>query len=284
MEDNTYTIESPDRKWRAEISARLGANITKLQFNNQDIFVPLESEKQFEGNAFIIGSPMLFPANRTYKGEFEFQGKKYKLPVNDALNISHLHGFLYCQEFGLLENSPQRIVLCYENNGEIYPFKFKITVEYLLCNNGLRQFYFIENTGKVDMPFTFALHTTFKEPQSFTVPIDLCQEKDENHIPTGRYIELSQQEKAYTLGSESKGLEISGYYKACGNIAKIANYKYVVSDNFDHWVLYNGRGESGFLCVEPQCGSVNGLNINGGFRILRPQCMETFSTEIVKDI
>ena len=284
MSDNIIKIESPDKKWRAEISARLGANITKLQFNNQDIFVPLESKQQYEENAFIIGSPILFPANRTYKGKFEFQGIKYTLPINDSLSISNLHGFLYRSEFEILEKSEQKIALSFENKGEIYPFEFKITVEYFLSNNGLRQCYFIENTGNVDMPFTFALHTTFKEPQNFVVPIDKCQEKDEKHIPTGRYTELNDQEKTYTLGSESKGLEISGYYKSCGNVAQIGNYKYIVSDNFDHWVLYNGRGKSGFLCVEPQCGSVNGLNINGGFKVLKPQCIETFSTEIMKEI
>ncbi len=279
---NTYTIESPNKRWRAEISARLGANITKLQFDNQDVLAPLDSEKQLEENPFIIGSPMLLPANRTHKGEFAFQGKNYKLPVNDALNVSHLHGFLYCQNFNILQTTPTKVVLCYENNGEIYPFKFKITVEYTLSDNGLKQSYFIENTDTVDMPFTFALHTTFKEPESFSVPIDFCQEKDEVHIPTGRYIKLNAQEKIYAMASESKGLVISGYYHSCGNVARIGDFKYVVSDNFDHWILYNGAGKSGILCVEPQCGSVNGLNVEDGFKILKPNGREIFSTEIIK--
>ena len=94
MRDNILKIESPDKKWRAEISARLGANTTKLQFENRDVFIPLESEEQLKKDPFIIGSPLLLPANRTYKGEFEFQGIKYNLPINDSLNVSNLHGFL----------------------------------------------------------------------------------------------------------------------------------------------------------------------------------------------
>ena len=284
MIGNIYTIESPDKKWRAEVSARLGANIIQLQYNNEHIFMPLESKQQLEENPFVIGSPILFPANRTYKGEFIFYARKYTLPVNDSLNVSNLHGFLYCQNFKVLENTRQKIILCYENVAGIYPFPFKIIVEYFLDNKGLKQCYSIENTGDIDMPFTFALHTTFIEPQSFMVPIQSCHEKNDEHIPTGRYIELNDQEKLYSSGSASENLVISGYYKSCGNVAQIGDIKYKVSNNFDHWILYNGGGKSGFLCVEPQCGAVNGLNIEGGFKILKPKCCEVFVTEISKNV
>ena len=63
---------------------------------------------------------------------------------------------------------------------------------------------------------------------------------------------------------------ISGYYKAGGHTAAVGRFTYTVSEEFDHWVLFNGRGESGLLCVEPQCGAVNGLNIPGGHRVLQP--------------
>lgn len=282
MNDDIYIIESPNKKWRAEISARLGANVTKLQYDGMDVFIPLKSDEQLENDPFIIGCPLLFPANRTYKGEFEFQGNKYILPINDKFKVSHLHGFLYCQEFDLMEISPQRTVLSYKNKGEIYPFEFKITVDYSLDDNGLKQNYTIKNIGNKDMPFTFALHATFKEPEYFKVPINLCQEKDEKHIPSGKYIELNEQESLYCLGSKSKDKVISGYYKSCGNIAIIGDYKYTISENFDHWVLYNGQGKSGLLCIEPQCGAVDGLNIPKGHKVLDPDGEEMFYTKISK--
>ena len=46
MIGNTYTIESPDKKWRAEVSARLGANIIQLQYNNEHIFMPFKTNRQ----------------------------------------------------------------------------------------------------------------------------------------------------------------------------------------------------------------------------------------------
>lgn len=284
MSDNIIKIESPDKKWRAEISARLGANITKLQFENKNVFVPLVNEEQIKENPYIQGCPILLPANRTYKGEFVFDGIKYSLPLNEPHNNAHLHGFVHTMPFNVVENEKERVVLEYVNNGDIYPFPFKIITEYSLKDNKFFQCYNIKNIGDRNMPFTFALHTSFVEPDIFSVPISSCQEKDEHHIPTGRFVPLNEQEKNYALGSKSKGLEISGYYKSCGTVARIGNYKYIVSDNFDHWVLYNGKGESGLLCVEPQCGKVNGLNIKDGHRVLEPNAQEIFSTEIIKDI
>ena len=130
------------------------------------------------------------------------------------------------------------------------------------------------------MPFTFALHASFVEPNVFSVPIFLCQQKDEHHIPTGRYVSLNNQEKRYVTGSKSKGLKVSGYYKSSGNTAKIGKYQYVVSDNFDHWILFNACGEGNLICIEPQSGAVNGLNIDGGFNVLKPGGNEVFFTMI----
>ncbi len=279
---SAYKIYSPDKKWRAEISARLGSNITKLQYEGKDVFIPLNSNEQLEKDPFLIGSPMLFPANRTYKGEFKFEGKKYQLPINDSLGVAHLHGFLYCQKFNLIEISEHKIELLYENLGYIYPFSFSVTVEYSLENNVFEQRFIIKNTDSKNMPYTFALHTAFVEPKFFTVPIDFCQEKDEKHIPTGKYIHLNEQEKGYVVGSKSENVIISGYYHSCGNTAYVGDYEYTVSQNFDHWVLYNGCGQAGLLCVEPQCGAVNGLNLVGGFKTLKPDSSEVFSTIITK--
>jgi len=145
---------------------------------------------------------------------------------------------------------------------------------------GLTAEYEIENISGSNMPLTFSLHTTFVEPEDFCVPIDMCQEKDFHHIPTGRYIDLTDEEREYAAGSPSRGKVISGYYRACGNIARVGDYIYEVSEKFDHWILFNGRGESGLLCVEPQSGKVNGLNMNDGHTVLAPCEKIIFTTKI----
>ena len=275
---NVKVIEAEG--WRAEVAPALGGNIVSLSYNGRDIYVPLKNKKQLEINPYLQGAPILLPANRTAGAKFGFNGKEYKLPLNEPATGAHLHGLVHRQPFTVKYCGESEIKLIYENKGYIYPFPFLLEVNYLIKGNIFRQEYKVINTGKSEMPFTFALHTTFTEPNTFSVPIDLCQEKDGFHIPTGRYVPLNSQEQGYTSVSPSKGLIISGYYRACGHTAYLDNLSYTVSDNFDHWVLFNGRGESGLLCVEPQCGKVNGLNIENGCKILNPNEETEFWIEI----
>lgn len=280
MKDNLIVINSPDNVWHAEISACRGANIQRLKYGGEDVFNPLKSQEQWKQNPFVQGSPLLLPANRTVGGKFSYNGSCYSLPVTDKKNNVNLHGFLYCQPFSVVETSSNSAVLRYENGGGIYPFNFCITAEYILKSSGLKQIFTIENRDKTDMPYTFALHTTFFEPDFFSVPIKLAQEKDARHIPTGRYVPLSTAEYGYVSGINPRGISISGYYKSNGNTARIGKYCYTVSEQFDHFVLYNAGENSGYLCVEPQVGAVNGLNVKGGHREIAAGGRDVLCTHI----
>jgi hypothetical protein len=77
----------------------------------------------------------------------------------------------------------------------------------------------------------------------------------------------------FTVNSEDEvviGVGAVAHVGVGGHTAYLDNLSYTVSENFDHWILFNGRGESGLLCVEPQCGKVDGLNIKDGCKILNP--------------
>ena len=90
-------------------------------------------------------------------------------------------------------------------------------------------------------------------------------------------VPLNPKEQKFVTGSASKGIAISGYYKSCGNVSLIGDYNYTVSHHFDHWILFNSEG---VLCVEPQCGAVNGLNIADGHLLLKPNEMLNLWTKI----
>lgn len=280
--ENIYSINSPNKLWRAEISARFGANVARLQYNGKDVLNPLTHEDQLKISYYIFGSPILLPANRTENGEFIFEGKKYFLPINEQKTNCHLHGLLVKASFNVVESSGNKVVLQYENKGEIYPFSFIFTAEYELSDDGLNKKYTVFNTDNKNMPFTFALHTTFVEPSEFSVPISAAQERDERALPTGKLLPLDNLENSFTSGCNPNGKVISGYYKSCGNTAKIGDFKYIASDNFDYWVLFNNGGTKGYLCVEPQSGSVNGLNMIDGHKVLAPKQEMIFTAKITK--
>lgn len=274
----TYTIKGYG--WSADIAPELGANVTRLKYLDRDILVPLESLSQLSDNPYIQGIPLLFPANRTAGGRFTFEGKAYTLPITEPKTGANLHGLLHRQVFKTEELKDNSITLSFTNTDEIYPFPFKITAIYSADPEGFRQRFIIKNTGTGNMPFTFALHTTFAEPESFTVPIDACQSKDENYIPIGGYFPLSRQEARYVTGSPSKGIIASGYYRSCGATATVGDVTYTAFGGADHWILFNGAGKKGLLCVEPQWGAVNGLNTENGHKLLRPNEEAELSTLI----
>ncbi|MBR3967078.1 MAG: aldose 1-epimerase [Clostridia bacterium] len=251
-----------------------------MTFRGENVLNPLENEELLKSDPCLFGAPVLMPSNRTYEGRFTFEGREYTLPLNEKQNNCHIHGLVMFNRFETISCDENSAVLRFSDRENIsYPFPFELKVKYSLTDDGLYSAYELKNIGQGNMPFTFGLHTTFSEPDSFSCPISLCQEKDAHHIPTGRYIPLNEQEQRYALASPSRGVVISGYYLADGNIAHIGEYEYRVSDNFDHWILFNRRGECGFLCVEPQSGGVNGLNIPDGHKVLAPNetiCFETF--------
>lgn len=266
--------------WQAGVDPDYGANLVFLRYAGRDVLRPLT---QGNTDPFLVGAPLLLPANRTAGGRFAFAGKTYQLPVNEERSGAHLHGQLYHAPFSVVCASDEEAVLWYENQGECYPFPFAITVHYRLEEMGLTSVYHIQNTGKTPMPLTFGLHTTFQEPERFRVPLASCQEKDARHIPTGRYVPLSPRETAYTQGSPSREIPISGYYRAGGNVAQIGGFTYEAT-GFDHWVLYNGGGQGGFLCVEPQLGAVDGLNRQSGCPVISPGAHLALKTRLFAPI
>lgn len=266
--------------YEAWITAEFGADIARLTYEGKDILIPLNTEEEREINPYLHGGPLLLPANRTVKGQFSFDGKTWELPVNEPSNGCHLHGFLHRQTFRVVEATDTLWAGEYENHGEIFPFPFAIRVEYEITREGFVSRYAIRNLAKGKAPLVFALHTTFCEPDYFQVPIGICQERYDNCVPTGRYVPLNEHQQGYERGTASADYPVFGYYTAKGREAVIGDMVYRVSELFDHWILYNGGGKGGFLCVEPQCGEVNGLN--GDCKIMDPGETVHFHTVIQK--
>lgn len=265
--------------WSAEIAPEQGANVIRLQDAGTDVLAPLRASNK---DPFLVGSPLLFPANRTAGGKFCFEGQTYTLPIHEEKSGACLHGLLHTAPFTVLEQTHSSVRLAYRNAGEIYPFPFRMEVLYTLTAEGLLSQYRLTNLSARAMPYCFGLHTTFCEPARFSVPLGLCQQRDlHTALPTGRRTALNAEEAAYCAGAVSRGHVVSGYYTAAGDTAHIGSYVYRAA-GFDHWVLYNAQGTAGILCVEPQRGCVNALNLPDP-PVVRPGETTVFETRITKE-
>ena len=254
-----------------------GMKTVRLLWDGEEMLRPLNDAEDWK-TGVLYGIPLLLPANRTDGGRFTFENAVYQLPVNEAANHNHLHGFLHSAVFTVTEQKENFASGVYENRGEIFPFPFRIQVDCILDEDGCRQVFTIENTGSGNMPLSFGLHTNFAEKDSFQVPLDLCCVTNDRHIPTGELARLNPRQRQYSQGMNTDGESVNGFYTAAGHRARIGNMEYVVSENFDHWILFNRDGKQGFLSVEPQCGGVNVLNSKIGLRVLVSGEKEVFRT------
>ena len=267
--------------WSATVAEECGGNLISLKYKNTEIMRCPDSLEQLLQRPCLYGIPLLLPANRIKDGIFSFEGKQYEMPINEVGFNNHIHGLVKNASFRVLFHSKNTVVTCLENTGSYYPFPFRVEIEDLLDNDGYCRRLTLTNTGASNMPYTLAYHTTFATPQSFSVPIKEFCELGEGYIPTGRRRELSSQQRKYRDGMVLEGKPINGLYTSCGNTVRLGDFELVVSESFDHWVIFNGNGSEGYLCVEPQRGSTNGLN-TGEHAVLAPGCHDIYEIRIRK--
>lgn len=262
--------------WYAEILPHFGMNAVVLRHCGNDLLRSPRDIDELRNSPYLFGTPLLFPANRTKDGRFEFCGKEYTLPLNEPTRNNHIHGLLYDAPFEVMSQSENEVTARFINNGERYPFPFEIVIRDLFDERGYERAVTVTNTGDSAMPFTLAFHTTFVEPRWFSAPIRKRYEVDERYIPTGEMLFTVEE---YREGCDPSGKKISGFFERDGEAAIVDTYKYRFSEGFDNVILFNALGEMGLLCIEPQAGAVNGLN-SGRCKILEPNEKAVFSHEI----
>ena len=269
--------------WTAEVLPRFGMNMISLRANGKHVLREAADWRTLCESPFLYGIPLLFPANRTLDGRFSFKGKSYQLPLNEPALGNHLHGLMYNAPFTIVRASENEITAVFENSGERYPFPFRMQITDRLDEHGMTRSLALCNTGTLTMPYTLAFHTTFVEPELFSAEIGLRHERSDRFVPTGQTGALTETEQRYRTGLCPKGLAISGYYAADGQTARLDDLVLEMSAGFDQRVLFNGGSSQHFLCIEPQAGMVNGLNMPGGHKTLLPGEETSYSISIQKE-
>jgi aldose 1-epimerase len=205
---DVYLLSSSDRKTEAEIWPGLGCNCLRWQVDGP--FGPLDLlyvARDWETIPVPTrsGVPVLFPfPNRIANGRFEWNGREFRPPANDALGRNAIHGFA-CRrpwrvlktkaadnlatltaEFHASQDSPR--------DAAYWPGDYKLTLRFLLGPDSLSLSCTMQNPGSESVPLGLGFHPYFRMPllphqpaseTKLAVPADSFWELREN-LPTGR--------------------------------------------------------------------------------------------------
>ncbi|MFA7130056.1 MAG: aldose 1-epimerase [Sphaerochaeta sp.] len=274
--------------YSAFICAESGANCIQLQTRKASYLRTPESYQMIKSNPYLYGMPLLFPPNRIKGGTYQFNGITYTFPINEEQRGHHIHGVLSSTPFTPLDpritHQEASLTFCFEATKEkpylTFPHTFRMTLTYLLNQDGLHQTLKVQNTDTLPMPIGLGFHTTLCErflpntkAEEYFLQIDAKKEiliDRKTIIPTGEFIEENQLLKALREGNLSpKGKALSNHLVAQEGDIKEAIYThkgsnlslhYTTSSPFDYWMVFNGGGDKEFVCIEPQTWIIDAPN------------------------
>jgi aldose 1-epimerase len=183
---------------RAVIVPAAGCQCLSYRAGTLDVIAGPVSPDAWREHPHRGGIPILFPwAGRVADARFTFEGREYRLPVNDPLGHS-IHGFACERAFRVTRRGPYFVTSIldsadYPDLNSIWPWPFALEIDYEV-GNGLRLKARITNTGNSAMPFGFGAHPYFHAPLNpqgmrdamvIQLGADARWPLDANMIPTG---------------------------------------------------------------------------------------------------
>ena len=138
-------------------------------------------------------APFLFPfIGKLQDEKFVYEGKEY--PADK-------HGFGQRVDYEIAMQEEDRVVFRFVDNDETYakyPFHFELDIEYVLLENGVRENWYVKNTGEKDMHFSVGGHAAFA-----------CPAAGKEGLRTGQKVKLygaEHKSMIFSLTLDGKGL------------------------------------------------------------------------------
>ena len=294
------TVKSGD--YSAVINLDRGANCVSLRHSGYG--ARLLREPDYEAgeldNPYLYGMPILFPVNRISGGEYEFEGRSYRFPINEPATGCHLHGELHKTPFELIGQSEDRIVCRYRSANYLsFPHDFEIRMEYSLSESGLTHTVEVTNHSGENMPCMIGFHTTFNSAfaGSKDVKVQVAIEREyernmKNYLPTGRTPEPDGVTRELSSGEFCPfGQAVSRHYRAKrGGLMTLTDEArglqavYENDEKYGFRLIYNGAGDE-YICLEPQNCAANAPNApfgreEGGFDFIAPHSTKKYTSKI----
>lgn len=265
-----YTIDD-DQGCTATIAPEKGATVVSLTRDGEE-YLYRDAQNLRSSERPRCGIPFLFPIfGRLKEGRFSWKGREYPMEI---------HGFAHTSVWRAEQQCSDKLVLSLEHNAQTwsqYPFAFRMELTFQVREGSLIIHPSLRNQGQEPMPFQYGFHPYFLTPDPESVRV----ETHANFFMDG------QSEQPRPFGQGQGGIVLAeGAGEAGGaflgvegpSVVDLGDRKVTISQNGDYptLILWTQAGKP-FLCVEPICGTPNGLN-TGDCRMLYPG--ETWEGEI----
>ncbi len=288
----------------AVIDPAHGANCVRLRHEGYHATILRELPENHEpDNPYLYGMPILYPVNRISGGQFEFEGRTYRFPINEPKTGCHLHGLLHETAFDVTERTDHSVTCVFQKPYLEFPHDFRLEMRYDLTEDGLTQRVKIINLSDEKMPNFLGFHTTFNipflkdsTPQDVHVLCDVGEEIERDmrvYLPTGRVLppdEMTKQLQSGTFSPLSRKISRNYRANAGGRIELVdlrggVTVRYETDQKFAWRLLYNGEADS-YICLEPMTCMANCPNAPfdrafGGFDWIAPHSDKEYVSRIV---
>lgn len=257
-----YTIDD-GQGCTATIAPEKGATVVSLTREGEE-YLYRDEQNLRSSERPRCGIPFLFPIfGRLKEGRFSWKGREYPMEI---------HGFAHTSVWRAEQQCSDKLVLSLEHNAQTwsqYPFAFRMELTFQVREGSLIIHPSLRNQGQEPMPFQYGFHPYFLTPDPESVRV----ETHANFFMDG------QSEQPRPFGQGQGGIVLAeGAGEAGGaflgvegpSVVDLGDRKVTISQNGDYptLILWTQAGKP-FLCVEPICGTPNGLN-TGDCRMLYP--------------
>jgi len=263
-----------DNSSYAKIDLIFGGSLQELKLFDKTII----SNKHIPFYKKAFASSLLFPfANRIDNGRYHFNNKNYELDTNEVNRQNALHGLVYNKSFKLIDQNASEtcasITVSYEEIQPVsgFPYKYGITLHYILTNNSLELIVDIANNDQNEFPFSLGWHPYFITSDLHHSFLNINSDEkilvNEKMIPNGTT-------QINWNGSKKIGdVSFDDCFILNTNKVEFKTPEYHIDFSFsphENYLQLYTPDDRKSIAIEPQTAPANSFNTQKGLQTLHP--------------
>ncbi len=208
-----YTLQHEATGNSFSVVPERGANLLDITIGGQQILDGYQTPEELDAAKFGK-SAILFPfPNRLDRGKYEWLGKHYQFPINNAATENAIHGFVRDEAFEIdyvflaKDHASIQCTFNYEGQREYYPFPFALQIEFMLHDDGTFSVEVAcQNLHSAAIPIGFGWHPYFRLTEKVDdhfLQLPACEkvEIQERMIPTGEQTAFPDFQRKNKIGA-----------------------------------------------------------------------------------